>query len=100
MDGIQLETAKGTVGKVKGDKVMVAIRPERFSFASEGKKENVLDCRIENITFLGSVVRIQLMIGNAKFNMDTFNRPSLELPRIGDKQQVTCSHKAVLVLND
>ena len=43
----------------KGDKVRIAIRPERFSFASDGKKANVVDCRIENITFLGSVVRIQ-----------------------------------------
>jgi len=59
-----------------------------------------VDCRIENITFLGSVVRIQLLIGKSKFNMDTFNRPSLELPKIGDIQQVTCSRKAVLVLND
>jgi putative spermidine/putrescine transport system ATP-binding protein len=100
MEGIQLETEKGTVGKSKGDKIMIAIRPERFSFAADGKKENVLDCKVENITFLGSVVRIQLSIGNAKFNMDTFNRPSLELPKIGDVQKVTCSSKAVLVLND
>lgn len=100
MEGIQIETAKGTVGKSKGDKIMVAIRPERFSFLTDGKKENVLDCKIENITFLGSVVRIQLSIGNTRFNMDTFNRPSLELPKLGDVQQVTCSSKAVLVLND
>lgn len=100
MDGIQLRIANSTTGKIKGDKVMIAIRPERFRFASEGKKENVLDCKVENITFLGSVVRIQLTIGNAGFNMDTFNRPSLELPRIGDKIQVTCSHKAVLILSD
>jgi putative spermidine/putrescine transport system ATP-binding protein len=100
MDGNQLRFTGSTAGKTKGDKVMIAIRPERFRFASEGVKENVLDCKVENITFLGSVVRIQLMIGDAKFNMDTFNRPSLELPKIGDKIQVTCSHKAVLVLDD
>ncbi|MCJ7435717.1 MAG: TOBE domain-containing protein [Anaerolineales bacterium] len=79
---------------------MFSIRPERFSFASGQKKDNVLDCKIENITFLGSVVRIQVEIGNTKFNMDTFNNPFLELPKIGDKAQVTCSRKAVLVLND
>ena len=100
MDGNHLEIANELAGKRKGDKVMIAIRPERFNFASEGEKENVLDCRIENITFLGSVVRIQMQIGSAMFNMDTFNRPSLDLPKIGDKQQVTCSSKAVLVLND
>lgn len=60
----------------------------------------MLDCSIENITFLGSVVRIQVKIGNAKFNMDTFNNPFLELPKIGDKSQVTCSKEAVLVLDE
>jgi hypothetical protein len=30
--------------------------------------------------------------------MDTFNNPFLELPKIGDKDQVTCSKEAVLVL--
>jgi putative spermidine/putrescine transport system ATP-binding protein len=60
----------------------------------------MLDCTIENITFLGSVVRIQVKIGSTKFNMDTFNNPFLELPKIGDKDRVTCSKEAVLVLAD
>lgn len=30
--------------------------------------------------------------------MDTFNYPSLELPKIGATEQVTCSREAVLVL--
>ena len=84
----------------KGDKVRVAIRPERLSFASEQKKANVVDATIENITFLGSVVRIQLTIGKTKFNMDTFNNPFLELPKIGTVEQVTCSSEAVLVLDE
>lgn len=78
---------------------MVAIRPERFSFASEQKKANVIDARIENITFLGSIVRVQVSMGNTKFYMDTFNNPFLELPKIGDETQITCSREAVLVLN-
>jgi hypothetical protein len=30
--------------------------------------------------------------------MDTFNYPSLELPKIGVMEQVTCSREAVLIL--
>ena len=99
MDGVQFESANRVDGQKKGDKVAIAIRPERFSFASEQKKANVVECVIENITFLGSVVRIQITIGNTKFNMDTFNNPFLELPKIGDKSQVTCSREAVLILD-
>jgi putative spermidine/putrescine transport system ATP-binding protein len=99
MDGVHLVSAEKMDGLRKGDKVRIAIRPERFSFASDGKKANVMDCRIENITFLGSVVRIQVMIGDTKFNMDTFNNPFLELPKIGDTAQVTCSKEAVLIIS-
>jgi len=98
VDGVQFESATDLKSRSKGDKVKVAIRPERFSFAAEHKKANVVDATIESITFLGSVVRIQIKIGNTKFNMDTFNNPFLELPKIGSKEQVTCSKEAVLVL--
>jgi len=100
MDGVQLVSAENLQGHKKGDIVKFSVRPERFSFVSEIKKDNVLDCTIENITFLGSVVRIRIKIGNTKFNMDTFNNPFLELPKIGDRDQVTCSREAVLVLDD
>jgi putative spermidine/putrescine transport system ATP-binding protein len=100
MDGVTLESSEGVDGRSKGDKVRIAIRPERINFVAVEKKANVMDCTIENITFLGSVVRIQVKIGSAKFNMDTFNNPFLELPKIGDKDQVSCSREAVLVLKD
>ena len=99
VDGVQFETAKDLKNMKKGDQVRMSIRPERFSFASEEKKDNVLDCIIENITFLGSIVRIQVLIGSTKFYMDTFNNPFLELLKVGEKAQVTCSRQAVLVLD-
>lgn len=99
MDGVHFKTAEEDFSsRKKGDKVKISVRPERFSFAVEPKKDNVIDCTIESITFLGSVVRIQIKIGNTNFNMDTFNNPFLELPAIGAKEQVMCSKEAVLVL--
>jgi putative spermidine/putrescine transport system ATP-binding protein len=98
LDGVQFCSAAKIDWLHKGDKARMAIRPERFSFASEVKKANIVDCVIENITFLGSVVRVHIRIGDAPFIMDTFNYPSLELPRIGAKEQVTCSKEAVLIL--
>jgi len=98
MDGVRLQSAEVMEGLNKGDKVSIAIRPERLSFSALEKKANLMDCTIENITFLGSVVRIQVTIGSTRFYMDTFNNPFLELPKIGDREQVTCSREAVLVL--
>jgi putative spermidine/putrescine transport system ATP-binding protein len=100
VDGVQFITATDISSRKKGDAIRISVRPERFSFADTHKKDNVLDCTIESITFLGAVVRIQVRIGEAKFNMDTFNNPFLELPKIGSKEQVTCSKEAVLVLDE
>lgn len=99
IEGQIIQAAHGLEDRRNGDKVMIAIRPERFSFVGEERKANVLDCTIQNITFLGSIVRIQVQLGNTMFYMDTFNNPYLELPRIGDKVQITCSRQAVLILN-
>ena len=44
-------------------------------------------------------MRVNILIGNTKFNMDTFNYPSLELPKIGAMEQVTCSKEAVLIID-
>jgi putative spermidine/putrescine transport system ATP-binding protein len=95
----KIQAAQGMESHQSGDKVLIAIRPERLSLATEQTKENIIDCTIENITFLGSIVRIEVQFGNYSFYVDTFNRPSLYLPKVGDRVQITCSREAVLVLN-
>jgi putative spermidine/putrescine transport system ATP-binding protein len=95
-----LQTAQDLSNKQPGDKVMVAIRPERLSFASEGRKANIMIGTIQNINFLGSIVRIRVLIGSKTFLMDTFNNPFLELPKIGSEVEITCSREAALVLED
>ncbi len=99
VSGQQIRTAQklGTVRS--GETTTISLRPERLSFAADGKKANVLDCTVENITFLGSIVRIQVKAGEQTLYMDTFNNPFLELPKLGDKAEITFSAEAVLVLD-
>lgn len=96
---LNLTTSENLEGRKLGDKVMIAIRPERINFSSEQKKANLFDCMIENITFLGSIVRIMVRVGDLRLAMDTFNNPFLELPRIGSTAEITCSREAVIILN-
>ncbi len=97
--GQNVQTAHGLENKRSGDRVLIAIRPERISFPNEEKKENLLECTVETITFLGSIVRIRVLVNDLLVNMDTFNNPYLALPKIGDKSQITFSREAVLVLD-
>jgi putative spermidine/putrescine transport system ATP-binding protein len=99
LDGQEFEASQTLDGFKNGDQLMIALRPERLSFADGERKANVLTGLIENITFLGSIVRIQVRAGKALFYMDTFNNPHLELPKIGDKGDFTFSRDAVLVLS-
>jgi putative spermidine/putrescine transport system ATP-binding protein len=98
LDNQKVVTAQKLEDHTNGDAVSISIRPERISFAADGRKANVLNVKIENITFLGSIVRIQVRSGERVFNMDTFNNPFLALPKIGDAVEVTFSKEAVLVL--
>jgi putative spermidine/putrescine transport system ATP-binding protein len=99
LEGFQIQAADGLDGTRPGDTVRIAIRPERLNLASVEKKANIMDATIENITFLGSVVRIQVALGAQSFYMDTFNNPHLELPKIGEQVKITCSREAVLILS-
>jgi putative spermidine/putrescine transport system ATP-binding protein len=90
LDGQQVQTAQDLSRYKSGERVVIAIRPE--------VKAHLLDCTIENITFLGSIVRVQVKINDFTLFMDTFNNPFLELPKIGDTSQITCSREAVLIL--
>jgi putative spermidine/putrescine transport system ATP-binding protein len=98
VDGQEIQSAHALEGAHPGERVSVSIRPERVSFYSEVQKANVMECTVENITFLGSIVRVQVRTGENVFHMDTFNNPFLELPKIGDKIKITFSTEAVLVL--
>jgi putative spermidine/putrescine transport system ATP-binding protein len=54
---------------------------------------------VENIAFLGSIVRFRLRTGDNAFYMDTFNNPFLALPARGEQIKVTFSKESVLVLS-
>ncbi len=77
-------------GVQNGDSVTIALRPELLSFTLGEKNSNILDCTVDNIIFLGSIVRFSLLFGEKILHMDSFNNPHLEVPSIGDKVKIAC----------
>ena len=100
VDQQDIRTTHVLDGARPGEQVSISIRPERISMYGEIQKVNVMQVTVETINFLGSIVRIQVRSGQNVFFMDTFNNPFLELPKIGDKIQITFSAEAVLVLRN
>ncbi len=98
LDGQLIKTNQKLEGVKNGDELQIAIRPERISLLDEKSEGNVIQGKIGNITFLGSIVRIQVFVGKTNYWIDTFNNPNLKLPGIGQVIPVTFSEEAVLIL--
>ena len=78
----------------------MALRPEIVTIGGEGDG-NRLSGKIEDVTFLGSIVRIRVKVGEGagRLSFDTFNNPSLILPKIGDTLALTFPPEACLLLD-
>jgi putative spermidine/putrescine transport system ATP-binding protein len=98
IDGQTLRTAQTLEGVRNGDILSISIRPERLSIAPDKSYPNVLEARIKNITFLGSIVRIRVMVKDTALNIDTFNNPHLSLPELEQDVLVEVPEEAVMVM--
>ena len=54
---------------------------------------------LESITFLGSIVRMQVRVGDSIVLLDAFNNPHLSLPKQGETVKVAFGREACLVLD-
>ena len=93
--GQEIRGAKPVSG---GGSVTVALRPEAVELG-EGGGENRLRGTIEDVSFLGSIVRTRVRIADdATLSFDQFNDPALALPAVGDTVTVSFPTEAALVL--
>lgn len=79
--------------------VKLALRPEQLRLSATGTAENTLPGRVESISFLGAIVRINISVGDALLFLDEFNHPHLTLPEIGAPVTLYFPREACLVLS-
>ena len=60
--------------------------------------ENCLNGIVENVVFLGAVVRIHVRVGSSLVLMDEFNNPNLSVPEIGSTIQLYFQRENCLLL--
>jgi putative spermidine/putrescine transport system ATP-binding protein len=83
-----------------GEKVKIALRPEIISMANSDPQYNQLTATVDTVTFLGSIVRIQVKTGENRLFFDTFNNPNLVPPKIGDRLALFFPRAAALIIED
>ena len=99
VDGQPIATAAPLGDAKTGEFRSIALRPEAVSLTAGAGDANTLQGTVEEVSFLGSVVRIRVRFGENAISLDTFNKPSVAPPERGTKVAVGFSRDALLVLD-
>ena len=93
-----LVTTHPMVGATKGQSRALAIRPEAIVFEPPQPGRNSLSAMVEEVNFLGAIVRIRARLEDAVISLDVFNDPNHVLPQRGEAVTLGFSHENLLVL--
>jgi putative spermidine/putrescine transport system ATP-binding protein len=105
VDEQPIRTFKPFAGAVGSD-VVLALRPEVVTIVHEGdapstRTTNRLQAAVDEVTFLGSVVRTRVKLpGGTTLNFDTFNDPNATPPALGSSITIGFPAEGCLVLAD
>ena len=97
VDGQEIRAAKPVSAMAAGT-VTIALRPESVEIG-EGGGSNRLTGQIEDVSFLGSIVRTRVRIAEGvTVSLDTFNDPALTAAAIDETVTISFPPEAALVL--
>ena len=84
----------------RGERIAVAARPESFELGVAAGRDVVLPAVIEEVHFLGSVIRVRATAAGSRIAIDTFNRPDSPPPVVGAETRVCVSSRDLIALGD
>ena len=93
-----LTSSHPLTGLQAGQSCMLALRPEAVSMAAPEAGKNNLQVVVDDVSFLGSIVRIRTRTGDQVVSLDVFNDPNRQLPQRGTPVNLSFAHENLLVL--
>ena len=99
IDGQEVVMARPLGAVRAGETRSVALRPEAVTLATAGEGDNQMSGTIEDVAFLGSVVRIRVRFADNAVSLDTFNNPGVAPPALGAPATVRFGRDDLLVLD-
>jgi putative spermidine/putrescine transport system ATP-binding protein len=100
VDGQPLEVTRAPIAAGEGTSVSLAIRPEAITLDAGQLVVNHLRGTVEDVMLLGAIVRVRVKLGENSIHFDVFNKPHLELPRLGQNVTLAVPAEACMVLAD
>ncbi|HWQ12951.1 MAG TPA: ABC transporter ATP-binding protein [Roseiflexaceae bacterium] len=98
VDGQEVRLARPLPAAHNGGPLTLALRPE--ALALDGTGANLLRGTVEDITFLGALVRVRVRLARHHLHFDSFNSPHLAPPRVGEPVTLSFPPEACMVLED
>jgi len=96
--GQEVRAAKPITEARNGSTVTLALRPESVQLG-EGGGSNQFRGTIQDASFLGSIVRIRVLVGDdVTISLDTFNDPHVTPPSVGETVTISFPSEAALVV--
>ena len=99
IDGQRAITRRPLGGAKAGDLRSIALRPEALRVGPADKDRNTLRGVIEDVAFLGAVVRLRVRLSQVAITVDTFNDGVGRLPDRGAAIAVNFSPDDLIVLD-
>jgi ABC-type Fe3+/spermidine/putrescine transport system ATPase subunit len=87
-------------GAKAGEARTLALRPEALRLGDGGAGANRLSVVVEDVSFLGAVVRIKVRFEDTVLLADVFNAAGLALPRAGETVEVGFRREDLIVLEE
>ena len=82
-----------------GEARAIALRPEAVTLGEAGPDRNAMKGTIEEVSFLGAIVRVRVRFKDNLISLDTFNSSASPPPRRGDSVTVTFAPADLQVLD-
>ena len=98
LGGQDIRLPKGTSVLKSGETISLAIRPEGLTLGKQRLPAVTLSARIEDVQFLGSVIRLRADIEGQRVSLDTFNRQDEAPPLPGSIAQITFQPSDLILL--
>ena len=99
VDGQTIRAARGLDRAKAGEACTLALRPEAVKLGNGTAPGNVMQGKIEEVSFLGSIVRIRVRTGSQMVSLDTFNQTNTAPPAIGSDAAIAFSADDLVVLD-
>ena len=96
--GVRVTLPEGNLTLRDGASLAIALRPEALQLGRAEGREVVLPATVEEVHFLGSVIRLRADIAGTKISLDTFNRADTPPPSIGASVEISLSGRDAIVL--